>query len=159
VKSAANLSVTTNSPLPFNKGMRATKLEYETWSQGYNDYATEESYELNRTIPTLNSSWSISDETPDDPPIPDHHGNITTIYGGDNNETLSFAMQLNDTVVDWTNLTGYKYQLFINLTNGTQLDFIVEYNSSTTSVAFPNYHINKYSTPPHQESRPFYISI
>jgi len=28
-----------------------------------------------------------------------------------------------------------------------------------TSVAFPNYHINKYSTPPHQESRPFYISI
>ena len=27
------------------------------------------------------------------------------------------------------------------------------------SAAFPIYHINKHSTPPHQESRPFYISI
>lgn len=132
VKSAANLSVTTTIPLSFTKGMRATKLEYEIWSYGYSDYATEESYELNRTIPPLNSSWYISDEIQDNPSISDH-GNITTIYGGDNNETMRFTMQLNATVVDWTNLTDYKYQLFINATNGTQLDFIVEYNSTTLS--------------------------
>lgn len=129
VKSAANLSVTTtNTPLPFDKGVRATKLEYETC--GYSVYATEESYELNRTIPTLNTSWSISDEIPDD--LPDHHGNITTIYGGDNNETMRFTMQLNATVVQWANLADYEYRLFINTTDGNQEDFSAEYNGSTS---------------------------
>ncbi len=127
LKAASNLSVHTGTPLPAQNGMMATKLQYNIYSEGYGQYRSYSSYNLDQEIPALNGTWSVLDTDGDNPLVP-QYANLTAIAGGDTNTTLLLMLQLNGTV---QSPNDYRYQVWINTSLGTSPDFVAEYNGTT----------------------------
>ncbi|MHC1582187.1 MAG: hypothetical protein ACXQT5_04215, partial [Candidatus Syntropharchaeia archaeon] len=109
LKAASNLSVHTSTSLPAQNGMVATKLQYNIYSEGYGQYASYSSYDLDQEIPALNGTWSALDTDGDNPSVP-QYANLTAIRGGDTNTTLLLMLQLNDTI---QSPNYYRYQVWI----------------------------------------------